>query len=62
MNSGLPLVPAADQPIVGTLAAALAKLLEMGTATPQPPAAQAQGILAKVGAAVWALNRITGER
>ena len=62
VDSGLPSVLAAEQPVVGTLAAVLASLMEMGTAVPQPPTAQAQGILEKVGAAAWALHSVTGER
>ena len=62
VSSGLPSVSAAEQPVVGMLAAVLASLMDRGTAVPQPPEAQALAILESVGAAAWALNSVTGER
>ncbi len=62
VSSGLPSVSAEDQPVVGTLAAVPASLMDKGTAVPQPPAAQALAILEHVAAAAWALNSVTGER
>lgn len=62
VNQALPGLSDGDQVAVGSLSAVLAELFTMGLSRPPPPPAQAEAIMAGVGAATWALWRASGQR
>ncbi|MGI4765355.1 MAG: hypothetical protein ACRYGP_09880 [Janthinobacterium lividum] len=62
VNHGLPGLADADQVAVGSLSAVLAELFAMGLRKPPPAQAQADAIMAGVGAAAWALWKASGQR
>jgi AcrR family transcriptional regulator len=62
VDRALPGLSDADQTAVGTLSAVLADLFTRGLGEPQPSPAQAEAIMAGVGAAAWALRQASGER
>lgn len=62
VNHGLPGLTDADQVAVGSLSAVLAELFAMGLRKPPPAPAQADAIMAGVGAAAWALWKSSGQR
>lgn len=62
VNHGLPGLTDADQVAVGSLSAVLAELFVMGLCQPPPAPAQADAIMAGVGAATWSLWKSSGQR
>ena len=62
VNHGLPGLTDADQVAVGSLSAVLAELFAMGLRQPPPAPAQAEAIMAGVGAAMWAIWKASGQR
>ena len=62
VNHGLPGLTDADQVAVGSLSAVLAELFAMGLRQPPPAQAQADAIMAGVGAATWAIWKASGQR
>ena len=62
VNHGLPGLTDADQVAVGSLSAVLAELFAMGLRQPPPAPAQADAIMAGVGAATWGLWKSLGQR
>lgn len=62
VNHGLPGLTDADQVAVGSLSAVLAELFAVGLRQPPPAPAQADAIMAGVGAATWGLWKASGQR
>ena len=62
VSHALPGLTDADQVAVGSLSAVLAELPAMGLRQPPPAPAQAEAIMAGVGAATWALWKSSGQR